>query len=128
MSAVIIQGPPQVLGVPSPQAYLGRLVDALAHRSLTAWKAGDRLRAYVNHGRWLVDCPCGESCSTSPAWGMACCLGCGAIFEAIEFPPARMRQDIEHLFEPRTMAQRNWYWRESVEQLAAENIAHGLRV
>ena len=44
------------------------------------------LTAYINHGRWVVDCECGAGNAVHPEWMIACCGSCGAIHSGIVFP------------------------------------------
>lgn len=37
------------------------------------------LPAYVSHGRWVVQCPCGNCPSASREWGIAVCVECGVV-------------------------------------------------
>jgi hypothetical protein len=81
---------------------------------------------YVSHGRWVLDCPCGNGCAVDPYWGIALCFECGAQFSAIPIPP--MIADIEQLLGVRPMSQRNWFPHESVDALVRENVKHNLPV
>lgn len=82
--------------------------------------------AHVNHGRWMTTCP---RCDGTPmAWPenpQAICAECGTLFR-VEFPPAATRQAVERLLLRRAKENRNWLPTESVDDLRAENRAHGL--
>lgn len=81
--------------------------------------------AYVSANRWVCDCECGAGNATDPAWGFACCFGCGAVHETVRFPPDRA--EIERLLLQRPqVSTRHWFPQETVRDLAAENVAHGL--
>lgn len=85
------------------------------------------LIAYVNHGRWIVDCPCGAGSATDPAWREARCFGCGTVYANVVFPPDEDRARIEALLMKRPRIEhRNWFPHERVDDLAAENVAHGV--
>lgn len=90
-------------------------------------------RAYVNHGRWCVDCP---QCNTGwladsatpllllDAKGVRhaqCYCGAGI---AAQFPPDKDAIDAQ--LGNRPEANRNWRPGESVIDLRIENAAHGV--
>src|SRR3990172_10517040 len=35
------------------------------------------LTPFVNAGRWMLQCPCGDYPIVEPQWHMACCFQCG---------------------------------------------------
>lgn len=89
--------------------------------------ARELLKARVDHGRWIVDCPdCkGAECVTldDPVF---MCLSCGN--EAIEgklykvkFPPSAKRSKVEALLVERPLYAQNWRPEESINQLKKEN-------
>jgi len=82
---------------------------------------GDTVHAYVNHGRWVADCPCNGAELVAPGELMVC-GSCGARNE-VKFP-ANI-DGIEGALEMRPPTNQNWHG-ESVESLVAENIDHGL--
>ncbi len=82
------------------------------------------LVARIDHGRWIVDCECGAGNATDPEWGVAFCFACGARHKAT-FPDDREGVEAVLLHRPRTET-RNWFPGESVAQLQAENVEHGL--
>jgi len=48
---------------------------------------GGPLAAYVNHGRWVADCPlCGAGIAVAVDGAVGCCLECGIEYE-IQVPP-----------------------------------------
>ena len=88
------------------------------------------LLAYVNEGRWVVDCPCSSAqlaCRTDPRFF---CYECGNSWAdgkwATVIWPAE-QDEIERLLlqrpDPRT---RNWEPQESSFDLAVENYDHGV--
>ncbi|HTR77174.1 MAG TPA: hypothetical protein VMH39_03660 [Gemmatimonadaceae bacterium] len=85
--------------------------------------------AYVNHGRWVWDCPrCGAAqvASTDDPRAFCCeCLNGGDGWYPVMFPADRPA--VEWLLGQRPEAFRNWYPGETVEKLQGENLAHGLR-
>lgn len=80
--------------------------------------------AYIGCGVWRIECACHEAPHTDPEWKLACCFGCGAIYENVVFPE-RWR-DIEKLLSMRRLQQhRNWIQPETFEELIAEQRAFG---
>jgi hypothetical protein len=92
-----------------------------------------RAAAYVNHGRWCVDCPfpgCSSSQYASRGDHRFFCVDCGSegrwVF--VTWPADDEVAVIEALLELRPIAEtRNWRPGEPVAALAAENEAQGLR-
>jgi len=82
--------------------------------------------AYVNHGRWLANCP---HCNG----GIPCyqdrsgvCPDCGHVYR-VGWPDER--KAIEAVLELRHLAaNQNWLPHETVQMLVAENVAHGDRI
>jgi hypothetical protein len=90
------------------------------HRSALA------LPMEVNHGRWVGLCPeCRAGVTTGKRWPEARCFGCGAIFDQVLWPEAL--EALEALLLERLPKNRHWKTGESLEQLLADNIAHGVR-
>ena len=120
--------PIEIHRVTSPRAYRDLCAAVMAKRR----KAGldgrvvaiaDPVTAYVNHGRWVIDCDCGAGNSVHPDWKLACCLECGAIRTNIVFP-AEIREIERTLASRKRQANRNWRPGETVATLKAENAAH----
>jgi len=86
------------------------------------------VKAYVNHGRWVVDCP-REFCPTAhqvDTPGLFACENCGATGE-VEFPS--YRRDVERVLGMRPVPQtRNWVPGETVDELLVENVTFGVSV
>ena len=82
--------------------------------------------AYVNHGRWVADCPttdCPEAHLAQPGDKFDC-VNCGTVGR-VEFPDNHT--DIDEVLERRPVPQtRNWTPGESLEELVEENRAHDL--
>lgn len=96
--------------------------------------AKGRLHPYVNHGRWVVDCPC-KGCGGAVVVSRAeafflCPLCCNADNDGqwyrVEFPAHRAQIEIELLKRP-VRPTRNWRAHESVADLRQENRAHGVK-
>ena len=92
--------------------------------------------ARVNHGRWVVDCECGDAGIVDPrhpGQGFFC-FGCYNIIHTglprqVIYPADEVRRAVEALLLLRPdPATRNWSPLEAVGDLAIENIAHGLPV
>jgi hypothetical protein len=86
--------------------------------------------AYVNHGRWVADCPspaCTGAELVDPDEPRFYCLSCynaafGGLWLPVRFPPERERQAIERALLARPRARnRNWYPGETVAQLEEEH-------
>ena len=87
---------------------------------------GKPLRAYVNHGRWVVKCECGGA---EKAWeeGLFMCQSCFNSkhqhrLRLAMFP--KNRAEIEKLLLVRPLENRNWSPSETLAFLKAENSAH----
>ena len=84
------------------------------------------LKAYVNHGRWLIDCECGGAeYAYEEGWFMcrACLNGAyGHKYRPLIFP--KQRGKIEGLLLVRRLQNRNWAPNETVTFLKAENAKH----
>lgn len=84
-------------------------------------------KAYINHGRWVVDCPrCNGGVKVSEQ--EAGCPDCGAEL-AVGWPDQADRDAAEEVLAVRPTENRNWYpATEDVDDLKAENLLHGLVV
>ncbi len=87
------------------------------------------VKAYVNHGRWLWDCPrcAAAQCCTpyDPRAFCADCLNGGDGWYPVLWPAEQ--HAIETLLERRSLDdQRNWALGETVAQLQSENLSLGL--
>lgn len=83
-----------------------------------------RPKAYVNHGRWVADCPeCSGGIDCSPDLPRGACLDCGAVYK-IDFPSKKEREDVDALLSERPReANRNWdrHKGEELKLLRTEN-------
>lgn len=84
------------------------------------------LKAYVNHGRWLVKCECG-GCEKVWEEGWMMCRSClnaahGHKYRKTVFP--KMREKMEMLLIQRPLVNRNWYPGETLKLLEADNEIH----
>lgn len=88
------------------------------------------IAARVDHGRWLVDCPCGNGAPVTPwqeAAPEAVCLSCGTVFVMVIFP-ANVDAIEQTLVQRRFRTNQNWRPSETLAQLLSENAANPLRV
>ncbi len=88
--------------------------------------------AYINYGRWVVDCPyCGAALPASKNVRAFWCPECGleplhGYGVRVRFPPDSTMRIIETILCMRPLARnRNWRPNESLAQLARENLDHG---
>lgn len=90
---------------------------------------GGDLPAYVNHGRWVVNCPScpsAQNASFDDPWFWCPTCGSGGMWHKVTFP--KQRTAIEVLLEKRPdITTRNWLPGESVADLRRENTDHGIR-
>jgi hypothetical protein len=93
--------------------------------------AGAALFAYVNHGRWVVECDaCHSAQVADPDEPRFFCVRCfnasaGGQWRPVGFPAGAAA--IEAVLEARPdAANRNWWPGEELAQLQGENQAHGL--
>lgn len=99
--------------------------------------------AYVNHGHWVADCParscdlcagpCGAAMDLLPDRAAPYLCGCchnaelRGRWRPVRWPAERVHREIESVLEQRPLDRnRHWWPHETVEQLRAENRAHGL--
>lgn len=81
----------------------------------------DQPVVYVSGGSWILKCGCGNAPSVHPAWRLACCFECGAIYENLRLPPDA--QQIEELLMRRSHPSlRNWVPGETLADLAQQNV------
>lgn len=88
--------------------------------------------AYVNGGRWIADCECGGAEVVDAVSRLFMCASCfnvahGHRWRLVEIPNERTLTVLERvLLERPDRRTRNWRPSESVAELIAENVAHGL--
>ncbi len=99
-----------------------RVEHAVARLGLAEHDIG-QVAAYVNHSRWVADCPCGGAELVSRHRDFLCgsCGGQGTV----QWP--RPRKQIEAaLLERPVEGTRNWWPGETVAMLRAENLEAGI--
>jgi hypothetical protein len=89
-----------------------------------------KVPAYVNHGRWVADCPdCNGAELVTPNEPMMCdaCFneGNGGAYRAVVFPRSQREIEAQLAIRPEP-EHRNWAPGETVAQLRAENAEHGI--
>lgn len=95
--------------------------------------------AYVNHGRWVIDCP-GDGCYAAlkaTDTGVVCDCMDEVVCDhptiphglAIDILFPDTSDDITRLLDlrPRRI-NRNWYPGETLDDLKAENVTHGAKI
>jgi len=97
---------------------------------------GPEAFAYVNRGRWVVDCPfgCGRSQAASETDRFFYCCGHESCFNRdvqhravpVVWPSPVDQETIERLLLHRPIENQNWLVGEPIEVLVAENTAYGL--
>jgi len=92
---------------------------------------GDSLYAYVSSGRWLVECPvCRTAAVADSVDPLFICPGCGdGGWHEVVFP--ENKRDIEDTLLLRRgfrdfAPSRNWNVSQTVDDLVAENLDHGI--
>lgn len=102
------------------------------------------VQAYINHGRWIAECPsgCGHAVIATVSTPYFLCTNCGPRTNEgqwfhIVFPDDRQGVETELLKRPETPATppnmpymvntRNWKPSESVNDLRVENVTRGIR-
>lgn len=92
------------------------------------------VEAFVNYGRWVVQCPACRSAQVgNPEDPRFFCTGCsnevvGHRWVAVVYPPVPVRREIERELLRRPIdAVMNWHPGESLDELRAENEIHGVK-
>jgi hypothetical protein len=89
--------------------------------------SGSPVVAYVNHGRWVADCPiCNGAELVTPGDPYICqnCLNGARQYRPVSFPPDI--EEIEAALVARPLPlNRNWTT-ETAAMLRAENVSHGV--
>ena len=103
-------------------------------KTIPTERPAQTVMAYINEGRWIVDCPTGDGnalCVSAKDQLFWCSL-CGnsttrGQWLGIEFPPEKT--EIERILLLRPMiSNRNWRWPETVADLTQENRQRRLEV
>lgn len=89
------------------------------------WDAPTAAVPFINGGKWVVLCDCGDAPMASPAWDIARCFNCGAIYRSLAWPAEREAIEAALLDRPQAIT-RSWLAGESLADLQAQNVEHGL--
>lgn len=90
------------------------------------------VEVYVNHGRWVVECPdCNGAqlaCRTDPRFMCNECgnVVCGNLWRPVVWPPNST--SIDSMLQNRPVRNQHWYPAESKTGLAIENLMHMGRI
>lgn len=123
-----------VYGAPNPEVALQRINAERQARQefpLTITQDPRKPGAYVNHGRWLIDCPnCGAGAGVWAETTDALCFSCGHRYKVVL--PSRADQEVaEAILNDRPLQNQNWDPRrrnkegepiETTSYLQAENV------
>ncbi len=80
--------------------------------------------AYLNHGRWVVDCPDRDCAGAELASNLFVCENCKRV-GPVEWPEHKTLIDEITSLRP-VPETRNWIPGETVNNLRKENMSHGL--
>lgn len=103
---------------------LARVAAVVERENLPRGRNTTAVHAYINHGRWVADCPCNGAELVTPGVDMVC--GSCGMTSTITFPSQKTRGDLDRLLEVRPVQNQNWTPDEDLAALVGENIAHGL--
>lgn len=82
------------------------------------------VKAYINHGRWVTDCPqCNSAELTPPGMPRMICRECG-FSERLQFP--KNLDEIQTILQQRPLLNQNWKSGETIADLRIENAVHQL--
>jgi len=116
-----IQGPAENLshnGVTDAKSYLDSHATVMEQSGKKIVDVKGEILAYINQGRWVVNCDCNGGCLTSPKFGLACCFDCGRVFRNVGFPTNSGEIENE-LLKRKSLGNRNWNG-ETVKTLETE--------
>jgi hypothetical protein len=115
--------------VTTPELYVAWLAGHLLEAGDLArpWPCDLEATASVEWGRWVVPC---LNCTvihplTHPVWQIACCGECGIVLRRVVFPADVAGIERALLARPVRSTQ-NWVPTQTVDDLVAENLAHGV--
>jgi hypothetical protein len=97
---------------------------AAAGRVAETGRSDKPVLAYINDSRWVANCECGGGELVSEGQEMLC-GSCGVV-SPVKFPTKKKVEQLERLLEVRPVRSRNWNLEETVDELLAQNIEHGI--
>ena len=113
----------------SPQAAKEKAqqIDRLASSGEFTKVPGATAIAYVNHDRWVADCPVCNGAELVERGHDMLCGSCGAVHD-VDWPNDTDRKQAEALLAKRPAPLRNWnrHKGETADTLVAENIEQGV--
>jgi hypothetical protein len=86
--------------------------------------AGDPIKVYGNHGRWIAECPCGGAQLASQADQRFMCVECGNAYQGGAWRPVAWPDDVDviaDLLDERPTTLANFDPDQTVEDIQAEN-------
>jgi len=94
-----------------------------------AGKKASRVKAYINHGRWVANCECGGAEVVSPSDPIFMCLSCfnaadKGELRKVEFPKDRKLIEAV-LLNRKEPGSRNWEHNETLADLKRQNADKG---
>ncbi len=96
--------------------------EAQARHGKVGKKVKVKIVAYVNHNRWVADCPyCGAGIGLLPEVSPVTCLECGESY-TVTWP--KDREAIEEVLTCRPRKSRHWLPHETIDDLKRENEQH----
>jgi hypothetical protein len=127
-------------GARTPEEYRAKQAAAIAKLQTHGFRCEVHVEptgvsARIDANTWLIDCECGAGNATDPAWGFACCFGCGAIHTTVLFPDDATLIEAALIARP-NIRSRGWDCAgyrgrlagQTVEDLVTENETIGLDV
>ena len=106
-------------GVTDVKSYREAHAKLMKSAGKDVFEVSSEVEAYINHGRWVVDCSCNGAGLTAPDFKLSCCFDCGRIYTTVKFP--EQRKEIEKiLVARRDKVRRNWTVGESLKSLERE--------
>jgi hypothetical protein len=119
---------PRILGPVEGHGHSG-VTDVVSYRSVhrlamqkaekNVFEIDEPREAYINHGRWVVDCDCNGAGLTSTTFKLTCCFDCGRVYTSVTFPKDAEKIE-DALLKRREQAQRNWKG-ETLKAILSEN-------
>ena len=110
-------------GVKDLESYLAVHKAMMTRAEKSLLEVSDPIDAYVNHGRWLINCKCNGGGLTSPLFKVSCCFDCGRVYTNVVFP-SNAEAIEESLLKRNDDANRNWQG-ESLDVVTAETQEKG---
>ena len=107
-------------GVSDVTSYLEVHSRAMGKKGKNVFEVDDPIDAYINHGRWVINCECNGGGLTSPTFKVSCCFDCGRRYTNVVFPNDAKKIEKE-LMKRREQHHRNWMG-ESLKVLTRESL------